>query len=105
MSCKKCESNNPILDTLIETNSRRYNLEKCVEECLELAEVLMKKVLKEGGPKEPDNSAIIEELGDVQIRVWLLSKIFGESAVEDRIKYKLNKFTEYLAEEKYIGKI
>jgi len=105
MRTKEYENNTVLLETILTTNSKRYNLEKCVEECLELAEVLMKKVLKEGGPKEPNVSAIIEELGDVQIRIWILSKMFGEGAVEDRIKYKLGKFTEYLAEDKYVGKI
>ena len=90
---------------LINTNSHDYNLRKTVEELLELAEVLIKKVNKKGGPKELLDEKVIEEIGDVSIRIEVLKEIFGQKAVQDRITYKLGQFEEYIKENKYIGSI
>lgn len=94
-----------IIDELVKTNSYKYNLKKSVEELLELAEVLMKKVNKKGGPKEPDNQKVIDELGDVWIRLEVLMNIFGRGAIQERIDKKLTQFEGYINENKYIGTI
>lgn len=94
-----------VIKTILTTNSRRYNLEKAVEELLELAEVLMKKVLKEGGPKEPKDQEVIDEIGDVAIRMLVLMELFGEEAVNTRVSYKLDKFAEYIKANKYKGSL
>lgn len=94
-----------IIDELVKTNSYKYNLKKSVEELLELAEVLMKKVNKKGGPKEPDNERVIEEIGDVQIRLEVLKEMFGQQAVQERINKKLSQFGGYITNKQYIGTI
>lgn len=90
---------------LVETNSWDYNIRKAIEELLELAEVLMKKLNKKGGTKEPTDQEIIEEVGDVLIRGEILMLMFGEEPVINRVVEKLTKFQGYLNEGKYIGNI
>ena len=97
--------NEKIINSLVNTNEKRYNMEKAVEELLELAEVLMKKVLKAGGPKEPSDQEVIDEIGDVMIRVEVLARIFDEDKVYDRVEFKLSKFAQYMEEGKYVGGI
>jgi len=94
-----------IVNKLVANNPIQYNLLKACEELTELTEVLLKKVNKKGGIKEPPNSAIIEEIGDSYIRLAALSIIFGEEAVEARINYKLGNFEKYMKEGKYRGTI
>ena len=90
---------------MIEYNDKDYNLLKAIEELTELQEVLIKKVIKKGGPKEPSNESIIEEIGDVAIRVTILFKVFGQEKCEERMLYKLKKFKSYMDEGKYKGRI
>lgn len=94
-----------IIEKMAKTNSFEYNLEKCVEELLELGEVLMKRKLKAGSFKAPTNQSIIEEIGDVQIRIDVLKKIFGQFEVEKRVENKLSTYKGYFSEGKYIGRI
>ena len=101
----KVMEDNPTINKMVETNEYWYNFDKTIEELFELGEVLMKKKLKLGGDKEPTNQAIIEEIGDVQIRLDVLKKLFGEDAVNKRIEDKLAKFEGFYKEGKYIGKI
>jgi len=90
---------------LAKTNDYDYNLLKAAEECTELAEVLLKKVTKKGGLKEPSDASVIEEIGDVQIRINILTEMFGRGAVLDRIVYKMDKYRTYVEQELYTGKI
>lgn len=92
-----------VIKTLVETNSYKYNLRKSVEELLELAEVLMKKVNKKGGPKEPSDLDVVEEIGDVQIRLDILKELFGHTAVRHRMTTKLTQLKGYIDEDKYKG--
>jgi len=101
----KVMEDNPTINKMVETNEYWYNFDKTIEELFELGEVLMKKKLKLGGEKEPTNQAIIEEIGDVQIRLNVLKKLFGEWEVEKRVEDKLSKFEGYYKEGKYIGRI
>lgn len=94
-----------MIDILSKTNKGNYNLIKACEELTELQEVLLKRIVKGEGPKNPSNLSIIEEIGDVQIRLDVLKKIFGEYEVEQRIRSKSNKFKTYLEEKRYIGSI
>jgi NTP pyrophosphatase (non-canonical NTP hydrolase) len=99
--------NNNIIAALARTNSREYNYLKAAEELNELAEVLLKKVTKKGGVKEPSDKSVIEEIGDVEIRVAILKELFDPTGelVEKRIVDKVIKYEEYLEQGKYIGKI
>jgi len=99
------EQKNQVIAKLVETNSYEYNLRKSVEELLELAEVIMKKLNKKDGPKEPKDQEIVEEIGDVTIRLHILGFMFGNNNVNDRVEDKLTKFNDYLKKGKYIGKI
>jgi NTP pyrophosphatase (non-canonical NTP hydrolase) len=90
---------------LAETNSKLYNYHKAIEEFTELNEVLIKKITKEGGDKEPSNESIIEEIGDCFIRLQILSAMFGDAAVENRVAYKMLKYASYIEQGKYKGQI
>lgn len=94
-----------IIEELVKTNHPHYNLLKCVEELTELSEVLIKRMIKEGGPKNPTDESIIEEIGDVKIRIQILEQLFGVDKVQARVDYKLGKFKEYLEQGKYVGRI
>jgi len=94
-----------VIDEMAKTNSWNYNLDKTIEELFELGEVLMKSKLKKGGPKEPSTQSIIEEIGDVEIRIKVLRKLFGEQLVDQRVDEKLSKFRGFLEQGKYIGTI
>jgi hypothetical protein len=96
---------NEMIVVLAKTNTTEYNLIKSCEELTELQEVLLKRFTKGGGPKRPSSESIIEEIGDVQIRLDILKQLFGEKAVEDRIKYKSEKFISHLEAKRYIGSI
>jgi len=101
----KVMEDNPTINKMVETNEYWYNFDKTIEELFELGEVLMKKKLKWGGDKESTNQSIIEEIGDVQIRLDVLKKLFGEWEVDKRVEDKLAKFEGYYKEGKYIGRI
>ncbi len=105
MSWKVIEEENPTIEKMASTNDYWYNHDKTIEEIFELGEVLMKKKLKKGGIKEPSNLSIIDEIGDVYIRLEVLKKLYGEVHVNKRIEDKLAKFEQYYKENKYIGRI
>ena len=87
-----------IIDILVERNGYHYNLHKAAEELQELALVLTQKLLK---PKKVDDQEIIDEIGDVEVRMEILKKIFDKQKIEKRIAYKLGKFHEYVDHNSY----
>lgn len=92
------EQQEKIIQTLYERNGYRYNLHKASEELQELGLVLNQKLLK---PNKVDDQEIIDEIGDVKIRLAVLEKIFPQDRIQERINYKLNKFESYIDHEKY----
>lgn len=94
-----------MIKILAETNDYNYNIDKVVEELLELAEVLVKRRLKEGTPKNPSDESIIEEIGDVKIRLEVLEILFGVDNVNKRVRDKITKYLQYYNEGKYKGRI
>lgn len=90
-----------IIDHLVSKNTYQYNLLKTCEELNELSEILLKKVNKFGGPKEPTDDAIIEEIGDVQLRLLILFGLFDNDKIDARVAHKLLKYKEYIEEGKY----
>jgi len=78
-----------IFNHLIEKNERDFNILKTAEELQELALALIQSVTKES---IIDDSQIIEEIGDVKIRMKVLETMFDKQKIKDRINYKLNKF-------------
>lgn len=87
-----------IINTLVEKNGYKYNLHKASEECQELGLVLNQKLLK---LTKVDDQEIIDEIGDVMIRLEILKKMFPIDKIEERIALKLSKFQTYLDHELY----
>lgn len=83
---------------LTKHNDSTYNLHKAAEECQELGLVLTQFILK---PDHVDMSEIIDEIGDVAIRLEILKRIFPADKIEERINFKLEKYKGYLGLEKY----
>lgn len=80
-------------DKLLEINSDTYNITKSVEELSELTTILLQKINK---PNRIDDQDIIDEIGDVEIRIQVLKKMFGPKKVNRRIKKKLKKYADYI---------
>ncbi len=91
-----------IYKKLAETNSREYNLLKAAEELNELSLVLIQLVNKPNKVKEQE---VIDEIGDVCIRIKVLKHLFNRQSISKRILFKTNNFKRYLEEDKYKGKI
>lgn len=87
-----------IYDILHERNGYQYNLLKASEECQELGLALTQKILKY---TKTSDQAIIDEIGDVIIRVEILKRIFPIDLIEKRIDKKLSKFETYMDHELY----
>ena len=73
------------LDSILLNQDRDFNLSKAVEELSELATVLTQR-LNSDESRIPDQM-IIDEIGDVQIRIDVLKLMFGIKQVEERICY------------------
>lgn len=91
-------TNEEIIEYLSINNGRRYNLHKASEEMQELGLVLNQFLLK---PTKVDEQAIIDEIGDVKIRLAILEKIFPADKIQKRIDYKLSKYQEWLDHKLY----
>lgn len=94
-----------ILDFLAVNNDKKYNLTKAAEELTELTEVLLKTANKKPAD-HPGSQALIDEVGDVKIRLHMLSAMYGQDldqAVHERLLYKTNKYLQYIKDGKYDG--
>jgi NTP pyrophosphatase (non-canonical NTP hydrolase) len=90
-----------LLDKLIGRNEQNYNLTKLGEECQKLGLVITQFILK---PEKVDFQKVIDEIGDVEIRVKMMRKALGpelRERLDERIAFKLSKYQEYLDENKY----
>ena len=92
------EKQQKIIKHLLDNNGEKYNLHKASEECQELGLVLTQYLLK---PTKVDKQEIIDEIGDVIIRVEILKQMFDLDKIQKRIDYKLNKFKEYIDHKSY----
>ena len=52
-----------------------------------------------------DKQEVIDEIGDVKIRLKVIQHFFSRKKVKKRIKFKLDKFRSYIKEGKYKGGI
>jgi len=88
-----------VVDYMVKNNGD-HNFKKTVEELMELALVLMQKLNKpiSGAPEEQE---IIDEIGDVIIRMEVLKELFPKDKVNKRIKFKMDKFRTYIETKKY----
>jgi|688.fasta_scaffold126920_5 hypothetical protein len=92
------EINQEIIKTIHDRNGYFYNLHKASEECQELGLILNQKLLKQ---EKVADEAIIDEIGDVIIRLEILKLMFNNDKIQERIDYKLAKFEEYIDHNKY----
>ena len=94
--------NKELIKYLVENNDYKYNLLKTAEELQELSLVLTQMVLKK---EKVDKQEVIDEIGDVKIRLKVIQHFFSRKKVKKRIKFKLDKLKSYIKENKYIGKL
>lgn len=89
-----------IINQLYEYNSFEYTAAKCSEELQELSLELTKLVTK---PDLDDQriQAIIDEIGDVEIRFKILKKHWLKEDINKRIDFKMTKFKELLESKRY----
>ena len=92
------EERDEVYNYMTHDNDPTYNLTKSAEELLELSLILVQRINK--GGKIPD-SKIIEEIGDVKIRLKVLEKIFSSKLVEERVNKKLTMFQGYIRTERF----
>lgn len=93
-------TNKECIKHLVDNNDYKYNLLKSAEELQELALVLTQMTLK----KEKVNpQEVIDEIGDVEIRLKVLKHFFNRSKIKKRIQFKMDKLKSYIKEGKYKG--
>lgn len=88
-----------VVDYMVHYNGD-HNFKKAIEELIELSLVLMQKLNKpiDGAPEEQE---IIDEIGDVEIRMEVLKRLFPKDKIDKRIKFKMDKFRNYIETKKY----
>lgn len=91
-----------LIKYLADNNDYKYNLLKAAEECQELALVLTQMALKEDKVKKQE---VIDEIGDVEIRIKVLKHFFSKDKIKTRFQFKIDKLKSYVKDNKYIGKM
>lgn len=93
------EESKVFLNFLSERSDENYLLTKTCEELTELQEVLLKTANKIG-PNKPSREHMIEEIGDVVLRLYTIKKRFGITTedIHGRILYKTNRLIDYYNE-------
>jgi heterodisulfide reductase subunit B len=97
------EKYNENIKQFAHSNTEQYNILKVCEESTETQEKLLKYLTKskEYKPKIED---IVEEIGDLELRLEFLKELWKiEKAVQERKVYKLKKLVKYREEGKYTG--
>jgi len=82
-----------VIDKLTKVNSKQYNLLKAAEELQELSLALTQKINK---PSRNNDEAIIDEIGDVIIRIKVLKKLFNKKAINTRVDTKLKSYQKLI---------
>lgn len=95
-------TDNQLINHLINKNDYKYNLLKTAEELQELSLVLTQMALKSD---KVDKQEVIDEIGDVKIRLRVLEHFFSRKRVQKRIEFKMKKLKQYVSENKYVGKL
>lgn len=91
-----------VLNKMAESN-RTFVLTKTAEELAELSTVCLQMVTKDA-EHGPDIQELIDEVGDVKIRVRQIEDSFSiHDQVKQRISNKLEKIRGYINENKYVG--
>lgn len=94
-----------IVKNIAEYNTKQYNYSKLCEELFELGEVCMKTINKKQ-KSQPPIEKIIEEVGDVIVRIRVLCQVEGIfGPVSNRIGEKLNQIQKSIDKQQYKGGI
>jgi len=96
------KANKKIINSIIKNNNPDYQLIKVLEELSELQTALLQYITKKDKTTKQN---VIDEIGDVEIRMEILKNIFGKIQVKKRINFKLGKFAQYIKEKKFSGQI
>lgn len=92
-------TNKEIINYLVKTNESKFQILKACEELSELNTILLQDITKEG--RKTIQQDIIDEIGDVIIRMKILKKIYGKKKVNKRINLKLQEFKKYIINNEY----
>lgn len=92
-----------VIEQLQSYNTLDRNILKVVEETTELNEVLIKFITKKPELKPPI-AKIVEEAGDVLLRLKVIAAHFGiADAINERVKHKAAQIGKWMSEDKYKG--
>lgn len=92
-----------ILVRTAEYNTMDKTLLKVAEECNELAEVMIKRVIKQEKYRPPIEK-LTEEMGDVLFRVLVAAKALGnEEQVKQRVADKSKQVNEWIDSQMFKG--
>ena len=88
---------------ILEYNKPEFNYIKLGEELAELSEVVIKRFLRKD-PHKPPLAKIVEECGDVLLRIRILSAMEGlDDEINERQNQKKEKLLKYIANGEYKG--
>jgi|ERR1044072_3102915 NTP pyrophosphatase (non-canonical NTP hydrolase) len=92
--------NPAVIDFMVAKNGQDYNFRKAAEECAELTTVLLQLTNKkiDGAPEQQE---LIDEIGDVIIRLEILKRMVPEDLLQARLDKKLAKYEGYISENTY----
>jgi NTP pyrophosphatase (non-canonical NTP hydrolase) len=95
-----------IIDRVSQTNDPNYSISKLIEELNELAAELSKYLNKKHA-KDMSLQPIIEELGDVELRIQIVQRHLGITGpqIMDRMNYKAAKLEKYMNSGEYKNKV
>lgn len=89
---------NQIIEKLSVHNTKNYNLLKASEECQELALILLQKLTK---PARVNDQQIINEIGDVIVRIKVLKRFYSKKKINQRVNDKLSNLDTYIKTKRY----
>lgn len=90
--------NKQIIQHLVLNNKKKYNMHKASEEMQELGLVLNQKLLK---PTKVKKQEIIDEIGDVIIRLEVLKHLYSTKKIQERVNEKLASYKSWIKTNKY----
>jgi NTP pyrophosphatase (non-canonical NTP hydrolase) len=100
---KATKVNKTDYDRILDYNEPQFNYYKLAEELAELSEVVLKRYGKKPDHK-PSIEKLIEESGDVLVRLKILIRMEGiQKNVVARKRQKLNQLIGYIEKGKYKG--
>lgn len=95
------KTNREIIDDIVSHNSEDHDILKLAEECTELSEVLIKMITKPNR-REERMPHLIEELGDVEVRLDILKRRLGLTKdIAKRYESKLEYINKSICSKKY----